>query len=856
MAEKKIDKDPYIQFEEWLEEQPYWLQDACFRIYNGLSIDDQQIEKYANMCISQVKKEIVNYKALEKNGSKKPIALEKMSIIGVNNIINVNNLASDASLEFLENGITVVYGLNGAGKSGFMRIFKQMSGSPYEEAIQPNVYKGITDLKPSCQFHTVENGEHLSIQCDLSIKTKETSLTNCDVFDTKISNQYISSTNNASYQPFVFTVLSELSNTAEKIKRIIRRKEEQIPDDNIEIPHEYVTREEVSWIKMLNERSKIPSVYMTWDEASEKELNEIPTKLDTEKVQIELKLCEGQLSNVSAIYQDLLNVYNAINSDVLKQSLNEYSEQKRLKEISEKLFTESADETDKLSVSLHDWKEMWRLAQNYFESTLYVDGKGHFGQPGTVCPLCHQTIDAITSKRILSVNDYVNGVNSERFNNSYEKSTRCLSQSSSVEYSTNQVLSMLGNDIFDEKTVLEITNQYNLILSDKDNKDIESVYSNLLADINKDTIEKLVEKKNNLEQKRSELTNLLGDSQRILLQNRLEELQCHKWINSQIKVIEKQITNCKLKRVLKSAESLVTTNKITSESNYLADVLLTEAYISRFNKELKQLAPAINVSLSKASSKKGSTPYKVNVNSVIKCKPEDVLSEGEQRIVALAAFFADATGRNEKTPLIIDDPISSLDINYENKATRRMVELAKERQVIVFTHRISLLVGISEEANRQNVMFTERHIRGTSAGKGKPDFEDIYHGSISTQLGSLSQRVLSLKKVDQDSREYIEGLGRYCQQFRICVERSVEDILLLGMVHRFERRIMTLGKVNKLTRITEDDCKMIDKFMTKYSFTEHSQPSDSPANDITAEELCNDISEFRLWIKQYNKRME
>ena len=44
-----------------------------------------------------------------------------------------------------------------------------------------------------------------------------------------------------------------------------------------------------------------------------------------------------------------------------------------------------------------------------------------------------------------------------------------------------------------------------------------------------------------------------------------------------------------------------------------------------------------------------------------------MLSEGEQRIVALAAFFADATGRNEQTPIIIDDPISSLDYNYEEQ---------------------------------------------------------------------------------------------------------------------------------------------------------------------------------------------
>ena len=32
--------DAYTQFEKWLSEQPYWLQDATYRIYHGLEIDD------------------------------------------------------------------------------------------------------------------------------------------------------------------------------------------------------------------------------------------------------------------------------------------------------------------------------------------------------------------------------------------------------------------------------------------------------------------------------------------------------------------------------------------------------------------------------------------------------------------------------------------------------------------------------------------------------------------------------------------------------------------------------------------------------------------------------------------------
>lgn len=103
---------------------------------------------------------------------------------------------------------------------------------------------------------------------------------------------------------------------------------------------------------------------------------------------------------------------------------------------------------------------------------------------------------------------------------------------------------------------------------------------------------------------------------------------------------------------------------------------------------MRKLAPHLRVKLEKGQSSKGKSPYKVVLDTEDKARkhPQDILSEGEQRIVALAAFFADATGRDELTPIVIDDPISSLDYNYEESATKRIVELAKNRQVIVFTH--------------------------------------------------------------------------------------------------------------------------------------------------------------------------
>ena len=322
MAESTINNkiDAYAQFEKWLSEQPYWLQDAAYRIYHNMPIDDMQISKYADLCVSQVKKERSEYSCLAKNESKQENNCSKMAVCKLFDIKGVNALAPDAELEFSENGITVIYGLNGAGKSGFMRIFKLLSGSPYEEAIQPNVFKKGQAENPSCKVLISEEGSPREVYCNLASGKKDSPLVNCDVFDTRISNSYITKTNNVSYQPFVFTVLSELSDVADRINKHIIEREKTIPDYVLTIPEEFSDREDLTWIKNLNADSLFPVQYKSWSDQQQKDFEEIPKKLDTENVTGKISLNNTLLGNIKPVADNLIRFNNAIKSPELAQT--------------------------------------------------------------------------------------------------------------------------------------------------------------------------------------------------------------------------------------------------------------------------------------------------------------------------------------------------------------------------------------------------------------------------------------------------------------------------------------------------------------------------------------------------------
>lgn len=55
-------------------------------------------------------------KALFGGGKQQPVVLK-----GIANVENVNRLVSKAGLDFCPTALTVIYGRNGSGKSGFVR---------------------------------------------------------------------------------------------------------------------------------------------------------------------------------------------------------------------------------------------------------------------------------------------------------------------------------------------------------------------------------------------------------------------------------------------------------------------------------------------------------------------------------------------------------------------------------------------------------------------------------------------------------------------------------------------------------------------------------------------------------------
>ena len=134
---------------EWSQGRPRWQRDALRRLVLNGELSDEDICALTEIC--------KNPHGLAEQQEIDPLAKEHVpdrtagavpvSLVSIFHHRGVNALTEDQTLNFAS-GLTVVYGDNGAGKTGYIRILKSACGARGQEHILGNVVSGTSPLAP------------------------------------------------------------------------------------------------------------------------------------------------------------------------------------------------------------------------------------------------------------------------------------------------------------------------------------------------------------------------------------------------------------------------------------------------------------------------------------------------------------------------------------------------------------------------------------------------------------------------------------------------------------------------------------------------------------------------------------
>lgn len=198
-------------------------------------------------------------------------------------------------------------------------------------------------------------------------------------------------------------------------------------------------------------------------------------------------------------------------------------------------------------------------------------------------------------------------------------------------------------------------------------------------------------------------------------------------------------------------------------------------------------------------------------------KPSKVLSEGEQKVLALADFLAEARLAGITAPVIFDDPVSSLDHRRINEVARRVASLADDNQVIVFTHDIffaATLLSLFETSKRCTYFqVTDDNGKGQVTRASGPRWD-----SLGNLKANINKTIEAARAVDGEARaalvrEGYDWIRSWCEVF-------TETELLAGVSQRYQPniRMTTLANIKTgalpaatevVTRVFEDACRYI-----------------------------------------------
>ena len=338
----------------------------------------------------------------------------------------------------------------------------------------------------------------------------------------------------------------------------------------------------------------------------------------------------------------------------------------------------------------------------------------------------------------------------------------------------------------------------------------------------------------------------------------MNSLKTRKWLSEHRAAIDEEVSRLNLLNQIQKAKKSTNTKALSQKKGELAEVLITDEFVQRFNTEIKAFgASQVKVELVKSRVSKGRVLHKLQLRGASQSGLNDVLSEGENRIVSIAAFLADVTGKGNHAPFVFDDPISSLDQSYEEAVVQRLIELSQKKQVIVFTHRLSLLGTVRHFAEKRSIKPDVVSVRSADWGTGEPAPIPLSQSDIKTALNTLmNQRYQDAKKAGENGEfELAEILLKsICSDFRTLVERSIENDLLCGVVQRFQRPVHTL-KLKDLSKLRGADCNLLDSLMTKYSGFEHSQPAESPVELPKPDDILADMTSLKNWREEYANRI-
>ncbi|MEZ9127294.1 AAA family ATPase [Vibrio splendidus] len=777
--------------------------------------------------------------------------IQENKILSVGNTQYISTLAPEKKLTFSPTGLTVIYGNNGAGKSSYAKILKNACLTRGEvPTIRQNVFSDSVGV-PAAEIEIESNGKNEIVPWSLQSEANSC-LKSIRVFDSQSSNHYLAKSENLDYKPAALKLLDELLKTSNYIAARAKHEELQYSACNIIPQMNFGTSPSALKITSKLNSEYVDSLCATVEEIAElKELRKEVVELTNNSPQTLKDRYIKRKARVLPLQSFLTRLVESLSSESIKQYKDTYLRKEYTKSTALKLSKETFAELPIENIGSEDWLAMWQAAKTFIQGM--EQSKSFPPKEGENCPTCLQKIDASTAVRLVSFDDYLRS--------SLQKDADLAAKTWDVDLRKVKALDLntapydaILNEIKEKDNVLG--NQFDALIQQlisKVTKMLKDEPEFLEGELEIVALTKL----NTLIRRLEEAEKAVQDDEQKaatikLKQQRIFEVEDKEKIALVRQQIISEIDKAKKRKAYDKVKRSTSTSALTRLNNEICSSSSIGRMQEFFNMELAKLGFKHFELTALTKGAKGNQKYSIQLPDN-RASIMDIASEGEQKCISLAGFFAELNTDNRKSAIIFDDPVNSLDHVWRLKFARRIVEESESRQVIVFTHDLSFMKMIQETSDKVIVKAVTRSRNITGIPLDTPPWDAL---KTNSRLGILKDAAVRARKAaDNSFEDYQSQAGIIYGKMRETWERLIEEWLIRGVVERFNREIKTQS-CRYLIDIDEIDIETINSAMGKCStyMNGHDMAEEAAGAFPDIDELDQDISNLEQYLAVLKKR--
>jgi hypothetical protein len=860
-----MQQDVLAEVLEWSAKQPAWQRDALRRLFTAGGLSGTDLEDLLDLCKAghglsnpRAVRSLAREHVAIKEAGAAPVAL-----ISVTHHTGVNALAPEQTVGFGPS-LTIVYGQNAAGKSGYTRILKRACRSRSTEEILGNVLSDDAPLKAQAtlRFRVGDTEQAIAWTPDAA---PTDALASVSVFDAQCAPVYLRDKTDVAFRPFGLDVFDKLSNACGELRKRLEREQRVLQTTAPQLPKVTEGTKVAALLAGLTSLTKPEQVRALAALSDEEERRHAQLREHQRDLQAsnpakraqELELKASRVEQVAAHVAGLAALLGDTGLENVRSSGSALATARaalahlRRTVLTPDLLRGTGEEA---------WRKMWDAAGE-FSGVAYPGLTFPVASGDAKCVLCQQPIGADAANRFRHFSELVTSTAQADVRKAETEYGNKLSAIGRATIDREDIVIVLAEIETDDTALAKQVREFFRRSSDTkeavaraaaggqsppakgvsrspeaDLRALGRVLRERAAQLRKQT--PAMDPKDAAELKELEARAALKNG----LEQVLEEIERRKRIAAYGQCIED--TN---------------THAITRKSTELTKRLVTDRLREQFQEELAKLQfTHLAVEIKPAGGAKGALFHQLIFTNAPGVTVSRVLSEGEARALSLAAFLAELSTASGRSAIISDDPVSSLDHIWRGRIARRLVLEAKARQVIVFTHDLVFLRALLDECELQGVPFHHQYLRrdGEGCGISSPDLPWVAM-RVRERIGVLRARQQAADKAFRTAgQDAYEREGREIfRLLREAWEQAIGEVLLNDVLERYRPSIET-KKVRSLHDITEDDCKAVEAAMTESSRWLHDQPPADASPFPKPSELLKRIQELDDWVQRIRKRRD